>query len=213
MHIPDAFIPIPQAAVYWIIALIFLAMAIRWAKNEMNEDKIPLIAVLAAGIFALQGFNLPVTMGTSGHLVGGALAAIVLGSPFAAVFILSLVLIIQGIVFGDGGITTMGANIINMGVIGGFIGYYSFLGMKKIINNTYISAAVAAWLACLVPAFACAVEMFFAGTFPLIPGLVAMGIYHAIIGIIEGLVTAAVIYLLASARPDLLESSMGAVAV
>ena len=87
---------------YWIIALIFLALAIKWAKSELNEDKIPLIAVLAAGIFALQGFNLPVSMGTSGHLVGGALAAIVLGSPFAAVFILTLVLIIQGLIFGDG---------------------------------------------------------------------------------------------------------------
>ena len=83
MHIPDAFIPLPQAAVYWIIALVFLALAIRWARSELNEDKIPLIAVLAAGIFALQSFNLPVSMGTSGHLVGGALAAIVLGSPLS----------------------------------------------------------------------------------------------------------------------------------
>lgn len=211
MHIPDAFIPIPQAAIYWIIALIFLALAVRWAKAEMSEDKIPLIAVLAAGIFALQGFNLPVTMGTSGHLVGGALAAIVLGSPFAAVFILTLVLIIQGFVFGDGGITTMGANIINMGVIGGFVGYYSFHGIKRVIKNPLASAGIAAWLACLIPSLACAVEMFFAGTFPLAPGLMAMGIYHAIIGIIEGIVTAVVIYLLAKARPDLVNSSIGVI--
>lgn len=209
MHIPDAFIPIPQAAVYWIIALIFLVLAVRWAKNEMNEDKIPLVAVLAAGIFALQGFNLPVAMGTSGHLVGGALAAIVLGSPFAAVFILTLVLIIQGFIFGDGGITTMGANIINMGVIGGFVGFYSFHGLKGVFKNTYASAGIAAWLACLIPSLACAVEMFIAGTFPLVPGLMAMGIYHAAIGIIEGIVTAIVIYLLAQARPDLVESSIG----
>jgi cobalt/nickel transport system permease protein len=175
----------------------------------MNEDKIPLIAVLAAGIFALQGFNLPVSMGTSGHLVGGALAAIVLGSPFAAVFILTLVLIIQGIVFGDGGITTMGANIINMGVIGGFVGYYSFHAVKSLIKNPYVSAGVAAWLACLIPSLACAVEMAIAGTFPLVPGLVAMGIYHAIIGVIEGVVTAIVICLLASARPDLTRETVG----
>ncbi|MFH0966530.1 MAG: cobalt transporter CbiM [Methanobacteriota archaeon] len=213
MHIPDAFIPIPQAAVYWIIALIFLALAIRWAKNEMNEDKIPLVAVLAAGIFALQSFNLPVTMGTSGHLVGGALAAIVLGSPFAAVFILTLVLIIQAFVFGDGGVTTMGANIINMGVIGGFVGYYSFQGIKGITKNPLVSAGIAAWLACLIPSLACAIEMFIAGTFPLVPGLMAMGIYHAAIGIIEGIVTALVIYLLAKARPDLVSSSVGVVAV
>ena len=213
MHIPDAFIPIPQAAVYWIIALIFLALAIRWAKDELNEDKIPLIAVLAAGIFALQSFNLPVTMGTSGHLVGGALAAIVLGSPFGAIFILTLVLIIQGFVFGDGGITTMGANIINMGVIGGFVGYYSFQGINTLIKNPLVSAGISAWLACLIPSLTCALEMYVAGTFPLAAGLVAMGIYHAIIGIIEGIVTALVIYLLAQARPDLVQSSVGALVV
>lgn len=211
MHIPDAFIPLPQAAIYWIIAIIFLGLAIKWARSELNEDKIPLIAVLAAGIFALQSFNLPVSMGTSGHLVGGALAAIVLGSPFAAVFILTLVLIIQGFIFGDGGITTMGANILNMGVIGGFVGYYSFQAIIRIIKNTYFSAAVAAWLACFIPALACAVEMAIAGTFPLVPGLVAMGLYHAIIGVIEGIVTAVVIYLLAMARPDLIDSDTGVV--
>lgn len=209
MHIPDAFIPLPQAALYWIVALVFLALAIRWARSELNEDKIPLIAVLAAGIFALQSFNLPVSMGTSGHLVGGALAAIVLGSPFAAVFILTLVLIIQGFIFGDGGITVMGANILNMGVIGGFVGYYSFQGILKIVKNPYLSSAVAAWLACLIPALACAVEMSIAGTFPLVPGLVAMGIYHAIIGVIEGIVTAVIIYVLAMARPDLVDTSVG----
>jgi len=208
MHIPDAFIPLPQAAVYWIIALIFLALAIKWARSELNEDKIPIIAVLAAGIFALQSFNLPVSMGTSGHLVGGALAAIVLGSPFAAVFILTLVLIIQGFIFGDGGITTMGANIINMGVIGGFVGFYSYKGLLKAIKNPFISAGIAAWLACLIPALACAVEMAIAGTFPLVPGLVAMGIYHAIIGVIEGIVTALVIYILYVSRPDLIDSSI-----
>lgn len=213
MHIPDAFIPLPQAALYWIVALVFLALAIRWARSELNEDKIPLIAVLAAGIFALQSFNLPVSMGTSGHLVGGALAAIVLGSPFAAVFILTLVLIIQGFIFGDGGITVMGANILNMGVIGGFVGYYSFQGLLKIVKNPYLSSAVAAWLACLIPALACAVEMSLAGTFPLVPGLVAMGVYHAIIGVIEGIVTAVIIYVLAMARPDLVDTSVGVASV
>ncbi|MBN1167925.1 MAG: cobalt transporter CbiM [Methanospirillaceae archaeon] len=208
MHIPDAFIPLPQAAVYWIIALIFLALAVKWARSEMNEDKIPMIAVLAAGIFALQSFNLPVSMGTSGHLVGGALAAIVLGSPFAAVFILTLVLIVQAIIFGDGGITTLGANIINMGVIGGFVGFYSYKGILKAIKNPFVSAGIAAWLACFIPALACAVEMAIAGTFPLAPGLVAMGLYHAIIGVIEGIVTGIVIYVLYRARPDLVDSSV-----
>lgn len=209
MHIPDAFIPLPQAAIYWIIALIFVILALRWARNELSEEKIPLIAVLAAGIFAIQAFNLPVGMGTSGHLVGGALAAIVLGSPFAAVFILTIVLIIQGVVFGDGGITTMGANIINMGVIGGFVGYYSYHGIKSAIKNDFIPAAIAAWLACFISAIACAIEMFIAGTFPLVPGIIAMGTYHAAIGIIEGVITAGAIYLIYTTRPDLMELGKG----
>ncbi len=208
MHIPDAFIPIWQGAIYWIIALIFVALALKWAKNEMSEEKLPMVAVLAAAIFALQSFNLPVSMGTSGHLVGGALAAIVLGSPFAAVFILTLVLIVQGVLFGDGGITTMGANIINMGVIGGFVGFYTFRGVMAATKSMPVAAFLAAWLACLIPSLACAVEMFFAGTFPLREGLVAMGIYHAIIGFIEGIVTIAAIYLISSVRPDLVDTGV-----
>jgi len=204
MHIPDAFIPLWQSAIYWIIALIFIALALRWAKNELSEDKIPLIAVLAAGIFAIQAFNLPVAMGTSGHLVGGALAAIILGSPYAAAFILTLVLIIQGIIFGDGGITTMGANILNMGVIGGFVGYYGYNALKSAGANMYFSAGIAAWLACFIASLAAALEMAVAGTFPLVPGLIAMGTYHAAIGIIEGIITGAIIYFLAASRPDLL---------
>jgi len=208
MHIPDAFIPIWQGAIYWIIALVFLALALRWAKNEMSEEKIPIVAVLAAGIFALQSFNLPVSMGTSGHLVGGALAAIVLGSPFAAVFILALVLIVQGVLFGDGGITVMGANIINMGVIGGFVGFYSFKGLMGLTKSMPVSAFLAAWLACLIPALAASVELFFAGTFPLVAGMIGMGIYHAIIGVVEGIVTVAVIYLVMNVRPDLVDAGI-----
>jgi len=208
MHIPDAFIPIWQGAIYWIIALVFITLALKWAKDEMNEEKLPLIAVLAAGIFALQSFNLPVSMGTSGHLVGGALAAIILGSPFAAVFILALVLIVQGVLFGDGGLTTMGANIINMGVIGGFVGFYSFKGLMRMTKNMPVAGFAAAWLACVIPALAASVEMYLAGTFPLVEGMIAMGIYHAAIGVIEGFVTVAAIYLISSARPDLIDTGV-----
>lgn len=208
MHIPDFAIPIYQGVVYWAIAIVFVILAVRWAKNDMSEEKLPLVAVLAAAIFAIQSFNLPVSMGTSGHLVGGALAAIILGSPFAAVFILTMVLIVQGVLFGDGGITTMGANIINMGVIGGFVGFYSYKGIKAATKSMPVSAFIAAWLACLIPALACAVEMFIAGTFPLMEGLVAMGIYHAIIGVIEGVITVAAIYLIMNVRPDLVDNGV-----
>ena len=205
MHIPDSFLPISQAAVYWLIALVFIALSLRWVRHEMSEEKVPLVAVLAAGVFALQAFNIPVMMGTSGHLLGAALVAIVLGSPYAAVFVLSLVLIVQGILFGDGGITTMGANIVNMGVIGGFVGYYSYHGFLSLTKNMFASAAGAAWLACVVPALAAALELTLAGTFPLVPGLIGMGVYHALIGIVEAVITAVVLGLIVNARPDILE--------
>jgi cobalt/nickel transport system permease protein len=208
MHIPDAFMPIWQGATYWIVALVFVALALRWAKNEMTEERIPMVAVLAAAVFALMSFNLPVSMGTSGHLIGGALVAIVLGSPFAAIFILTLVLIVQGVLFGDGGITTMGANIINMGVIGGFVGYYTFHGLMPITKNLSFSAFPAAWLACVIPAEACALEMYLAGTFPLREGLIAMGLYHALIGIIEGAITVLALRLILNVRPDLMDDKV-----
>ena len=204
MHIPDAFIPLPQAAVYWIIALIFIALSLRWARKELSEEKIPLVAILAAGIFAIQAVNIPIPWGTSGHMMGAALAAIVLGSPFAAVFILTLVLIVQGVLFGDGGLTVMGLNIINMGVIGGFVGYYSYRGFYQVFKSPYAPAFIAGWLSLFVAAMATAVEMAMAGTFPLGPGLFSMGLYHAVIGIIEGGITATAIYLIATARPDIL---------
>lgn len=209
MHIPDSFIPIGQAAVYWLIALVFIALALRWLRREMDDEKVPLLAVLAAGVFALQAFNIPVTMGTSGHLVGGALVAIVLGSPFAAIIVLSLVLIVQGVLFGDGGVTTMGANIINMGVIGGFVGYYSYQALHGITMNMHVSSFGAAWLACVIPALAAAVELWLAGTFPFVPGMVSMGLYHALIGLTEGGITAVVLALIATSRPDILDKSVG----
>jgi cobalt/nickel transport system permease protein len=208
MHIPDGFLPISQAAVYWIIALVFIILSLRWAKREMSEEKVPLVAVLAAGIFAIQTFNmaLPISIipgGVSGHVVGAALAAIILGSPFAAIFILTLVLVLQAIFFGDGGITAMGANIINMGVLAGFFGYYTYQSVNNLFHNRFCAAFIAGWISLFIPAIVCAVELALAGTLPLAFGLVTMGIYHAVIGIIEGGVTAFALSLILHARPDI----------
>ncbi len=208
MHIPDGFFPISQALIYWIIAIVFIFLSLRWARSEMSEEKVPLVAVLAAGIFAIQTMNmaLPLSVvpgGVSGHVVGAALAAIVLGSPFAAVFILTLVLILQGIFFGDGGITAMGANIINMGVIGGFFGFYSYRTVNSLFKNRFCAAFIAGWISLFIPAIVCAVELAVAGTFPLAPGLISMGVYHAFIGIIEGGATAFALSLIMHARPDI----------
>lgn len=212
MHIPDAFLPLTHGLVYWIIALVFIVLALRWAKSEMSDEKVPLVAVLAAGIFTIQTLNmaLPISIvpgGVSGHVVGAALAAIVLGSPYAAVFIMAMVLAVQAIIFGDGGITVMGANFINMGVLGGFFGFYTYRSLHNLINNQFASALIAGWVSLFIPAIACALELAIAGTFPLTIGLITMGVYHAIIGIIEGGATAFALSLITTARPDIMYHS------
>lgn len=207
MHIPDflfgySSLGVPLGIIFWIIALVFVVLAIKWARDNLDESKIPILAVIAAGIFALQAFNLPTGFGVSGHLVGGALAAIVLGSPFAAVFILAIVLVIQALVFGDGGVLALGANIINMGVIAGFVGYYSYTTLKEKIGLAP-AAAVAGWLACVIAASVCAIEIAIIGAVPLAVGLPTMFIYHAIIGVIEAIITAIVVTLIFNVRPEL----------
>ncbi|UCH88734.1 MAG: cobalt transporter CbiM [Thermoplasmata archaeon] len=212
MHVPDGFIPLWQCAVYFLIIIPFVYLSLRWAEKELDERKIPILGVLAAAIFAIQALNIPIPWGTSGHMVGAAMAAIIIGSPYAGILLLTLVLIVQGFVFGDGGITALGVNIFNMGVISSFVGYYSFKAIKSIKikpmkdSNTHlmIAAFIGAWLAIFIPAIACAVELWLAGTFPLIQGLLLMGIYHAVIGIVaEGFITATVVVTIATYRSDI----------
>lgn len=203
MHVPDGFVPLWQCAIYYVILIIALYFAQKWARNNLDEKKVPLMAVLAAGIFAIMSMNMPIPFGTSGHMVGGTLIAIVFLAPEAAIIVFFVVLLLQALLFGDGGVTTLGLNVLNMGIIGGCVGLYTFKGLKDIIGK-YPSIALGAWLATLVAALACAVEMTLAGTFPLGPGLAAMGTYHAFIGVIEAVLTVIVIYALEKFRPDLL---------
>ncbi|MDO5819005.1 MAG: cobalt transporter CbiM [Methanobrevibacter sp.] len=203
MHIPDGFIPLWQCAIYYVILIIALYFAGKWAKANLDEKRIPLLAVLAAGIFAIMSMNMPIPFGTSGHMVGGALVAIVFMAPEAAVLVFTAVLLIQALFFGDGGITALGANVLNMAIVGGFVGLYTFKGLQGMIGK-YPSAFVAAWLATLVAAVVAAIEMAIAGTFPLTVGIASMALYHAFIGIIEGVLTVIVLYALEKFRPDLL---------
>jgi cobalt/nickel transport system permease protein len=208
MHIPDSFMPLNQAIIYWAIALPFVIMSMRWARNELDEMKVPIFAALAAGIFAIQTMNIPIGIGTSGHMVGAVLVAIIFGSPWAGVLVLTLVILVQGFVFGDGGITTMGANILNMGIISGFVGYYTYIALRRGLSVSLASFG-GAWLGIFISAIVCAIQMWLAGTFPLVPGLIAMGTYHLIIGFVgEGLLTSIVITAIAKSRPDLLENNL-----
>ncbi len=207
MHIGDGQIPLLQAVFYWVAALLFIALSLRWARKEMDESKVPIFAALAAGIFAIQAMNIPIPWGTSGHMLGSVLAAIVLGSPFAGILILALVLIVQGFLFGDGGISVMGANILDMGVLASFTGYYTFRAIKGSLGMGKASF-IAGWVGIVISAEAVAIQLAIAGTFPLIPAMTWMGIYHAVIGVIgEGLITAIVVTSVMKTRPDLVASS------
>jgi cobalt/nickel transport system permease protein len=201
MHIPDGFLGWTWP-IFWIIAIIAVAYSLKWARENLDERNVPLLAVLAAGIFAIQAMNIPIPWGTSGHMVGAALIAIIFVSPWAAVLVLSIVLILQGLIFGDGGMTALGANIVNMGLIGGFVGFYGYKTLKGIGRIPAIF--IAAWASIFVASIACALELYFAGTFPLEAGLASMGLYHAVIGIIEGVITVVVILGIDKVRPDLL---------
>jgi cobalt/nickel transport system permease protein len=207
MHIPDGFL----GTKIWIgmggISAVFIAIAVRKANKKISEKHIPLLGVMAAFIFAAQMFNFPVGGGTSGHFMGATLIAILLG-PWASVLIMTTVLTIQCLVFQDGGITALGANIFNMGVMGGFFGYYVntviqfFVQSKK---GVFIGGFIAAWCSLVMSAVCCAIELGISGTMPLKIVVPAMTGIHAIIGIGEGLITVATLSLLSRVRPDLLQ--------
>jgi cobalt/nickel transport system permease protein len=210
MHIPDGYIPIHQAAFYWAIALIFIARSIKWAREDMNEDHLPMFGVMAAGMFVLQTINIaasllipiPMLGGVSWHVVGAALTAIIFASPWAAVLLMTMVLAIQSL-FGDGGVTTMGANILNMGVLGGFIGYYTFLGLGRLNVKRSIAIFTGAWLSMILPAIALVFELWFAGIFPLKEGVFFMSIFQGVAGIGEGAITMIVFSAIVKVRPDM----------
>lgn len=203
MHIPDGFIPLWQCAIYYIILIIGIYFASKWSRKHLDEKRIPLMAILAAGIFAIMSMNIPIPFGTSGHMVGGTLITLVFMGPEAGIIVFTCVLLIQALLFGDGGITALGVNVLNMGIIGGCVGLGTFKALKGAIGK-YPSIALGAWLATIISAAAAAIELALAGTFPLTIGLGSMVLYHAFIGIIEAVLTVIVIYALERFRPDLL---------
>ena len=208
MHIPDGFLTLVVAAGAWVVSILALAYAVVRTNRQLGERQVPLMGVMAAFIFAAQMLNFPVAGGTSGHLIGGALTAILLG-PWAGMLVMTSVVAIQALLFQDGGLIALGANILNMAVIACLVGHYVYVGMRRIVGRrpwaNLAGAFTAAWCSVLVASIACAVQLAISGTSPLQIALPAMAGIHALIGIGEGLITVAAVAFIAATRRDLLE--------
>jgi cobalt/nickel transport system permease protein len=206
LHIPDGFLSLPIALLCWVLAIILLAIAIRQTQGTLGERQIPLMGVMAAFIFAAQMINFPVAGGTSGHLLGGALAAIVLG-PWAGMLVMASVIAVQALLFQDGGLLVMGANILNMGILTALVGYGLYRGATGQSRSVrLIVAGVAAWLSVMAAALATSLQLWLSGTSALRIVVPAMLGVHAVIGIGEALITVAALAFIMQTRPDLLEA-------
>jgi cobalt/nickel transport system permease protein len=210
MHIPDGYLSPPVFATLDAAAALALGAALYRANKTFSEDRhVPLLGVSGAFVFAAQMLNFPVPGGTSGHFLGATLAGILLG-PSGAVVVLTAVLIVQSFLFGDGGKYALGANVVNMAVIGGVVGPAVAAVVRRALGASSFGrragAFAGAWLACVVSALACAIELTLSDPekFPAGYVLSVMGGSHAVVGILEGVVTVAALELIARARPDLL---------
>jgi cobalamin biosynthesis protein CbiM len=214
MHIPDGFIDIPTSTAFAALAATGVALSIKGAKSTLDEKTAPLAGLTATFIFAVQMLNFPVAAGTSGHLLGGALAAVLVG-PYAATLSLTVVLLMQGLLFADGGLTAIGLNVFNMAIIGVWAGYGAFLLLQKILPSSKFSTTLSAGLAGLlsVPAAAAGFVLQYAiganATFSVTAVLTAMVSTHILIGIGEALITAFAVGAVLASRSDLVYGYKG----
>ena len=204
MHIPDGFLSLAVSFLFWIITIVFIAVAARQVHSDFDDRQTPLMGILAAFIFAAQMLNFPVVGGASGHLLGGALAAILLG-PWAAILVMATVIAAQALLFQDGGFLVMGANIFNMGILTALVGFGLYRGILRGGTRFRLTiAGFAAWLSVMAGALSTSLQLWLSGTTSLQVVLPAMLGVHAFIGIGEGLITAGALAFLLKTRPDLL---------
>lgn len=208
MHIPDGFINGATSAGFGVAAAGGLGAAVKQTGKYLNERQVPLAGLVAAFVFAMQMVNFPVTAGLSGHLLGGVLAAVLVG-PWAGFLVLAVVLIVQGFLFADGGLSALGLNIINMGVVGAVGGYGLYrVALRMVPKNTggiTLAAGIAAGLAVPLAAMGFVLEYAIGGTASVSIGTImtAMLGTHVLIGLGEGFITALVVGAVARSRPDL----------
>lgn len=208
MHAPDGFLNAGTAVVTGFISLVVIGLALRQSSRQLKDKAIPLAGITAAFVFAAQMFNFPVAAGTTGHLLGGALAAILLG-PSVGAIVVTIVVVVQALVFADGGITALGYNVLNMAIIPAYGGYAVFRLLRRLFPQSSggVSGAtgIAAWASVVMASIAFSIEWLFGATAPVSFDNVfaAMVGVHALIGIGEGIISALAVGAVLASRPDL----------
>lgn len=205
MHIPDGFLTNRLAVALDVVSGASILYAARMAKIDYAHRMVPIMGVLGAFVFAAQMLNFPILGGTSGHLIGGSLLAILLG-PLAGSLTMATVIIAQALFLQDGGLIALGANIFNIGAVPALSGYAVFRLLRGFSGGRRLLWAgfLAGWSSLMLSAACCALLMSLSGAIPLRIGLTTMLGYHAIVGIVEGMLTAGVLSFLHTVRPDLL---------
>ncbi len=212
MHVPDGFIDVPVSLGAAAVAAAGIAVSLRGARRELDDRAAPMAGLVAAFVFAAQMINFPIAAGTSGHLLGGVLAAVLVG-PYTGALCIAVVLLVQGLFFADGGLTAIGVNVTNMSIIGLGVGYLTYLLLVRLLPKTRFglltAGAVGAFVS--VPAAAAGFTAFYAigGTsdIPVSTVVTAMVGVHLLIGLGEALITAATIGSVLAVRPDLVRGA------
>jgi cobalt/nickel transport system permease protein len=207
LHIPDGFLDTKTIAATSILSAVGLSIAFQHLKKENQPRQIPLMGLAGAFVFTAQMLNFPIAGGTSGHLIGGVLASVLLG-PSAAVVVITSVLFVQCFLFADGGILALGANVFNMAIIAPLCGYGIYAMIRRVVpgmRGVIIAVAFASWCSAVLASVCCAGELALSGTVRWETAFFAMTSVHAIIGLGEGLITAMVIAAVSATRPELLE--------
>jgi cobalt/nickel transport system permease protein len=215
MHVPDGFLDAPTSVGTAVVATGVVALCLRRAvRHELDDRTAPMAGLVAVFVFAAQMINFPVGAGTSGHLLGGALAAVLVG-PATATLCLTVVLTVQAFLFADGGVTALGTNVLLMGVVGVWVGYGVFRAalalLPKRLGSVPPAAAAGALVGVPVAALAFVGLYVLGGAAPIPLGAlaVAMGGWHLLIGIGEALITLLVVSSVLAARPDLVHGARG----
>jgi cobalt/nickel transport system permease protein len=212
VHVPDGFLDAPTSLATGVVAAAGIAVALRGARRELDDRTAPMAGLVATFVFAAQMINFPVGAGTSGHLMGGALAAVLVG-PWTAVLCLAVVLVVQALLMADGGITALGTNITLIGIVTVVVGWLVFALLRRVLPSRLGIVAPAAAVGALlsVPVAALVFTGLFAlgGNAPVDLGAVATAMlgWHSVIGIGEAVVTGLVVASVVAARPDLVHGA------